>query len=269
MGSFELLQISIIGLYLLGTILFLGGAAGQKPGLKTAAGACAGLGFGLHTLDLILVLAVFKMLALGGGDFYFSLLSWTLILVYLVLWWRLKLQFLALTALPLALLAFVSSMAAGGIKVLMPQTMTMLFFGLHASTLTLALALLTMAFGAGVIFLRLNRKIKTKSGLKGLDKESPPLSRFDSLNHWAVMLGFPLYTLGVVSGFVWTWLNPKKTFSWDPMNVISTAAWFLFAFLYHQRIVMGWKGRKPALVAMAVFLLVILSFIHHTITFKP
>ena len=206
--------------------------------------------------------------ALNAGKFYFNILAWCVLAVYFFLWWRLRLEFLAITALPLALLLFVASMALGGIKVVMPPELTALFFGLHIGSLILTLGVLMMTFGAAIAFIYYNRKLKTKEGLSSIGKDVPSLDKFDTVNRWAVVIGFPLFTLGIFSTFFWYWIAPDKHFTWDIMKIGSLAVWFLYAFLFHQRVVLGWRGRKPAILAIWVFAGMCVSLIHHTITFR-
>jgi len=267
MGLFELLHIFIIVLYGLGTILFLTGLGTSNDRLKKTAVWLAVAGFATHSIDL---LAVFLSdpAALNAGKFYFNILAWCVLALYFFLWWWLRLEFLAITALPLALLLFIASMALGGILVVMPPQLTALFFGLHIGSLILTLGVLIMAFGAGIAFIHYNRKLKTKAGLASIGKDIPSLDKFDRVNQWAVVIGFPLYTLGLFSTFFWYWISPDKAFSWDVMKIGSLAVWFAFAFLFHQRLVLGWRGRKPAILTIWVFAGMCISLIHHTITFR-
>ena len=113
MGLFESLHIFIIALYALGTVLFLTGLTTGNDKLKRVAIWLAVVGFFLNTIDLALVVGQ-NTAALNAGKFYFNILAWCVLAVYFFLWWRLRLEFLAITALPLALLLFVASMALGG-----------------------------------------------------------------------------------------------------------------------------------------------------------
>jgi len=267
MGLFEMLHIMIIALYGLGTVLFLTGTATNNDRLKKTAVWLAVFGFAMHTVDLAMVLMQ-DSAALYAGKFYFNILAWCVLALYFFLWWRLRLEFLAITALPLALLLFIASLALGGIRVIMPPELTALFFGLHIGSLILTLGVLIMAFGAGLAFIYYNRKLKTKAGLSSMGKDVPSLDKFDRVNRWAVVLGFPLFTLGLFSTFFWYWIAPDKQFTWDVMKIGSLAVWFLFAFLFHQRVVLGWRGRKPAILAIWVCAGMCVSLIHHTITFR-
>lgn len=267
MDLFNTLHICIIALYALGTVLFLTGISTGNDRLKRISIWLAVAGFSLNTVDLALMVSS-DPAALSGGTFYFNILAWCVLAVYFFLWWKLRLEFLAITALPLALLMFVASMALGGIRVVMPPQLTALFFGLHIGSLVLTLGVLMMAFGAGLAFIYYNRKLKTKAGLASMGEGIPSLNKFDTVNQWAVVLGFPLYTLGLFSTFFWYWIAPNKQFVWDIMKIGSLAVWFLYAFLFHQRIVLGWRGRKPAILALWVFAGMCISLIHHTITFR-
>ncbi len=267
MGLFEIVHFLIIIFYALGTILFFIGIGTGNERLQRIASWMAIVGFFMHTVDLSLVL-LNNPVALHGGKFYFNILAWCVVALYFYLWWRLRLEFLAITALPLALLLFVASLSISGIIVKMPPELTMLFFGLHIVSLTLAMGVLIMAFGAGLAFIYYNRQMKTKAGLSGMGKDIPSLDKFDRVNQWAVVIGFFLYTLGIFSTFFWYWIEPNKHFSWDIMKIGSMAVWFLFAFLFHQRMVLGWRGRKPAILTLWVFAGMCISLIHHTITFR-
>lgn len=275
MTLFEILQFVIIGLYLLGTGSFIMGSLIGKSVFSKLGNAFAVLGFGLHTVDLTLAVTLYHKTVFTGGYFYFSILGWGLILFYFFLWWRFRNTFFALTASPLALLLFISSLAAQSLKVTLPKHLAGLFIGLHIGTIFVSIALMAMAAGAGAAFLYLNNKIKTKAAISGFGKDMPSLNSFDRVNHWAIVVGFPLYTLGLASGFLWARSAFKQMFSWDPKEIVTLLVWFLFAFLFHQRIAMGWRGRKPAMLVIVVFVITMISLwginffvpTHHS--FKP
>lgn len=260
MTAANVLFLAVVGLYLAGTVLYLAGAMWQAPGLRRVSTLAATFGFALHTVCLGLTVQEESATNILRGEFYFSLLAWSLLLIFFFLWWRLRMDFLALLASPLALILFLSSQAVGGARQL-PETLSGLFFGLHIGALFLAISLLAMACGTGTGYLYLERKIKTKEKLTGFAKALPSLSTFDRANQWAVTGGFPLYTIGLVSGFLWAKLTWQRMFSWDPKEVVAIFIWLLFAFLFHQRLFMGWRGRKTAWLAIWVFCLSIVSML--------
>jgi ABC-type transport system involved in cytochrome c biogenesis permease subunit len=257
----HLFDLSIGLFYFLGTLFFLGGALGNNASLKRISACITLAGFGLHSLDLLLKIASSPHFAITQGQFYFSLLAWSFLLIYFILWWRLKLQFLALTAAPLALVLFSSSMVVRTNPLPIPSQLSALWFGLHIAALFLSISLLAMAFGAGLIYLYVDRQIKSKAKPGRFRRDIPALTSFDRVNHWAVIIGFPLFTVGVLAGFLWAGFTWETVFSWDPKEIFSIVIWFIFAYLFHQRIAVGWKGRKPAHLATWLFVLSLVSLI--------
>jgi ABC-type transport system involved in cytochrome c biogenesis permease subunit len=259
MTCFRLFEFSVAFLYFAGALLFLAGLVTHKTIFTKISIWTTAAGFGLHTVDLLFSWLHFGGLETDQGPFYFSLLAWCFLVIFLGFWWRLRMKFLALIASPLALIVFTSSLAISPSTQPVPQTFAGLWFGLHIGSLFVSIALLAMAFGSGVTYLYLEKKIKTKARFKGLSKDLPSLYTCDRVNHISVMAGFPLYTVGILSGFIWAAFTWKRMFSWDPKEVISLIIWLIFAYLFHQRLAIGWNGRKPAKTAIWLFVLVIAS----------
>lgn len=262
MALSEFLPFCVIGLYFLGTVLFATGSALRNEGLKLSALGLAGTGFALQSIELGYMLATLDIsLSLTSGKFVFTLLGWGILSIFLLLWWRLGLKFLAVVALPLALVFSAAADASIGVQAKLPPMLTGLFFFVHIGTLLSSMALLAMAFGAGVAFIHLEKRIKTKSGLKKFQKDMPSLDTFDRVNHLVSLIGFPLYSLGLVSGYVWAWMAAKRVFSLDPKEILALIVLLLYAYLFHQRVALGWRGRKPAIMAIVVFLLTVVSML--------
>ena len=235
---------------------------GRIPGLRNMALVLGGLGFALHAVDLAQQLShADAATALTTGRFLFSLLGLGILVIFLLLWWRLKMRFLAVVALPLALVFYATADATTGIKATLPPMLTGLFFLLHIGTLFASMAMLAMGAGAGAAFLNLEKRIKSKAGLMKFQQDMPSLDTFDKVNHWVIVAGFPLYALGLVSGFVWAWLSSKRVFSFDPKEILALVMLLLYAYLFHQRLAYGWRGRKPAVLLIGVFLLMIVSML--------
>ncbi len=260
MGLHDLFRVGVIGCYGLAIGVFLAGALGRRDILKRLGVGLLLGGFGLHTLNLLLSLAGESLLTLPKG-YYIKLLSWSVLLACCVFWNRLRPAFVVLAGGPMALALYVFSLPLFGSAAVMPKALSGLFFGLHIGSLFGAVALSATAFAAGLFFLTMERKIKTKEKLSGFQKDLPALNVFDRINHWAVLIGFPLYTVGLLSGFVWAHSVWGRTVTWDPKEVVSLLIWFVYAFWFHQRLAMGWRGCKPARLAVWTFSFILVSLV--------
>ena len=261
MTASRIFELIIALLYMAGAISYPLGLVLRRAALKRVAALTSATAFGLHTVDLGLRFMELGAANLQHGQFYMSLMAWFFVLIFFVLWWKLKHDFLSMITAPLALILFSSSLAVRTQVLSVPEHFSALWFSLHVGTIFISLALIAMAFGAGLAYLYLERLIKTKAKLPGFSKELPSLETFDKANHWATCIGFPLYSVSLLAGFLWASLTWKKAISWDPKELISIAIWALFALLFHQRMALGWRGRKPAKTAIILFVLCLVSLV--------
>nr|YP_009105894.1 heme attachment to plastid cytochrome c [Microthamnion kuetzingianum]AIT94668.1 heme attachment to plastid cytochrome c [Microthamnion kuetzingianum] len=78
----------------------------------------------------------------------------------------------------------------------------------------------------------------------------------DNLSYRILGVGFPLLTIGILSGAVWANEAWGSYWSWDPKETWALITWLIFASYFHVRITKGWKGKKPALLASVGFLII-------------
>lgn len=224
-------------------------------------GCCAATaGFACQTL--MLALGFHK--ALPGGlsaGAYFQLMAWFVVLCGIVAWVKLRQEIPLAFASPLGLMLFAMSAPYLAAVVRVPPSLTTSFYALHIGALFLSLALLALAFAAGALFLFIEARIKSKQTMKGFWLDMPALSILDKINAVTTMTGFPLYTLGIVAGLIWAKPVFGGTVTGDPKEVISIVIWLFYAVLFHNRLTKGWKGRKPAQLAVFVFILCLFSII--------
>ena len=83
----------------------------------------------------------------------------------------------------------------------------------------------------------------------------------DTLSYRSILIGFVLLTLGLISGAVWANEAWGTWWSWDPKETWAFITWLFYAAYLHMRISKGWLGRRPALLASAGFLVVIVCYL--------
>jgi len=138
---------------------------------------------------------------------------------------------------------------------------------LHVATMFLGNAIFALAFCAGIMYLLQERQIKTKSfGL--LYRRLPSLEVLDSLNYVCLTFGFPLITIGLISGFVYAGAVWRSFWHWDPKGILSVVTWLIYAVLLHERLAVGWRGRRAAIMAIIGFSAILLTFVGASIILK-
>ena len=81
-------------------------------------------------------------------------------------------------------------------------------------------------------------------------------NHLDSLSYRTLGLGFPLLTIGILSGAVWANEAWGSYWSWDPKETWAFITWLIYGIYLHTRITKGWQGKKPALIASIGFIVV-------------
>ncbi|ESA38865.1 cytochrome c-type bioproteinsis protein [Leptolyngbya sp. Heron Island J] len=83
----------------------------------------------------------------------------------------------------------------------------------------------------------------------------------DNISYRIIGLGFPLLTIGIISGGVWANEAWGSYWSWDPKETWALITWLVFAAYLHARITKGWQGRKPAFIAASGFVVVWICYL--------
>ena len=79
------------------------------------------------------------------------------------------------------------------------------------------------------------------------------LDSLDNLSYRLIGIGFSFLTIGILSGAIWANEAWGSYWSWDPKETWALITWITFAIYLHTRLVKGWQGQRPALVALFGF----------------
>jgi cytochrome c-type biogenesis protein CcsB len=83
----------------------------------------------------------------------------------------------------------------------------------------------------------------------------------DNLSYRILGIGFPLLTIGILSGAVWANEAWGSYWSWDPKETWALLTWLIFAIYLHTRLSKGWEGKKPAIIASFGFVIVWICYL--------
>ncbi len=255
----SILFLLAFALYLAAALFYLGRLFLRKDKPAVAGSILALAGLVLHTAA-----TVFRTIASGHAPFTnmyesLSFLAWASVLAYLIMERKYRIQ----KAGGYFMLVVVGLMALAS-SPLMPKSATPLvpalqsyWLWLHVSVTLLGEAFFAVAFITSIMYLAAEsqegRGLKPKSGQTA--------ERLDLASYRAVAVGFPLFTLGgLVFGMVWAYKAWGSYWSWDPKEVWSLVTWAVFALYLHTRIVMGWKGRRSAVIVILGFLAALFTY---------
>jgi ABC-type transport system involved in cytochrome c biogenesis permease subunit len=236
-------------LYVLSVFFYLAFLFSQKPGRAKTGSTLALIGFALHTIALVV-----RTIQSGHAPFTnmyesLSFLSWASVLAFLLIDRK-----FGVPRVGAYIMLIVVGLVALASSPLMPKQATPLvpalqsyWLWLHVSVTLLGEAFFSVAFVTSIMYLRTEDPERKK--------------KLDSVSYRAVSVGFPLFTLGgLVFGMVWAYKAWGTYWSWDPKEVWSLITWFVFALYLHTRIVMGWKGKRSAVIALVGFLAALFTY---------
>lgn len=123
---------------------------------------------------------------------------------------------------------------------------------LHVGVNVLGLVAFAIAFGASTAYVVQERLLRRKQ-LGGVFQRLPALDVLDTVSFRSVTIGFPLFTVGVVTGALWaSRLHPNGRFL-NPEQIVALVAWVVFGSVILLRVVAGWRGRRAAVGTMMGF----------------
>ncbi len=143
-------------------------------------------------------------------------------------------------------------------KVLIPPSLKSFWLFVHSTLSFMGYGALSVSFVVSVVYLLQDWSLREKK--KVVSHVFGSLEALDRANYVSLALGFPLLTLGIITGSLWAEKAWGSYWSWDPKETWSLISWLIYAACIHQRMVVGWRGRKGAYLAIVGFLAIAFSF---------
>ncbi len=246
--------------YLVATGLYLAFVIWQRRGLHAVGRVVLWAGFTLHSLALGSVWLESGALPAATLRQSLDLFSWGLMGAALVINLRRKVMILGALTAPICALLLLAASVLPMPAVPPSKLLTSLWVAVHVITVLAAYGLLALTFLGGVLYLAQDRLIRAKR-LGAAFKRLPPLSRLDALNHSALVAGFTLLTVGLITGAIYAQMKLGAYWRWDPKEVWALITWLLYAALIHTRLVQGWRGRRGAWLSAVAFGVLLFTFV--------
>jgi cytochrome c-type biogenesis protein CcsB len=249
---------STVVLYLIGAALFLGYLLRRSDALSRVSLVVAAIGFLSHTLALGTRMLWTDHVPLSSFHEAMLFFSWALVLVFLLVEMRHHLPVLGSFILPLALISLLSAAALPQeVPTLEPVLRTV---WVHVTLSMLGTVGFAIAFVAGVMYLIQERLLKSKR-FNVLYSKLPPLDFLDHLNQQSIVLGFPLLTLGIISGAISAEYARGSFVTWNPEQTGAVVTWVFYFIVLMGRLMVGWRAKRAAYLTIIGFAGVVLTLI--------
>lgn len=224
--------------------------------------ALLGLGAAGHAAHVTFASFVAHVCPVHSVHFMLSMAALFASVVYLLARRRFNIDALGLLVAPLSLAFLLGTFFLG--KPGPEPRLDPSFIAMHVLANLAGIALFLLAGCAAALYLVQDKRLKQKKRLNQLGG-LPPLDALDRAEHWFLLAGFPLLTLGIVTGTVWARKLEEGLVDEALRMGLGYATWLLFGGVLLLRAGAGWRGRRSAYgtiaglgcaVAVVVFYLV-------------
>lgn len=257
-------------LYAVSSILFFAhiarsrqpGGPGADRGRVRFAPVLLGLGAAGHAAHVTVASFIAHVCPVHSVHFMLSVAALLASTAYLLARRRFNIDAIGLLVAPLSLAFLLGTFFLG--KPGPEPHLDPSFIAMHVLANLAGVALFLLAGCAAALYLVQDKRLKQKKRLNQLGG-LPPLDALDRAEHWFLLAGFPLLTLGIVTGTVWARRLEEGLLD-DALRMgLGYATWLLFGGVLLLRVGAGWRGRRSAYgtiaglgcaVAVVVFYLV-------------
>jgi len=255
----SILFIVTVTFYILSSLGYQGYVLFQKRPVYRVSSVLLWAGFLCHTGVIALQYFHSGRIPVQSLHDTLSTFGWTVVGVFLVLQLKFHLMILGALVAPLATL----SVIIASIIPRPPVELDPLFRGVwrtfHIGTLIVGNAAFAIAFLVGILYLIQEKAIKDKK--RGFFyRRLPSLKLLDSVGYSCLIAGFPLLTFGIITGVIYAQMVHGQFWSWNHKEIMAAITWLVYAVLLHERLAVGWRGRRAAIMTIVGFLILLFTF---------
>ena len=253
--------------YVVASVLFLRFLIKGKGDVGKLGPRLIALGAALHAAHICQWSLILRVCPVEGIHFPMSVGAMMMCVAYVAFRKRFRVEVAGAFVAPLALTSLLASRFVGGgaepgdrLKgFILPFHVTLNLFGV---------ALFGLAFSAATLYLVQERLVKQKR-IDGVSRRLPPLDALDRAEHRFLLAGFPLLTIGIITGTLWA----RKVEMGATSDVLRAAfgyvTWLVIAGVLFLRAAAGWRGRRAAYGTIAGFGFAVIVLILYLVRKEP
>lgn len=249
-----------LSLYTFGLATALITLAVRRESLFRLARGAVALGFCFHFVSLVeFGFAAHRFPGIEYSQAT-SLLAFLIVGLFLLAYRLYSPASLSLVVFPLVFILTLAAIyggegAARGSTAAAPPLLRSGWIYAHAILIFVGFAALALAFGCELLYLAAERGLKRHPPRPAAGGLLPPLATLDVIGYRALVVGFPLLTVGILIGLYWADATWGQLGLSDPKVAFTLLAWALYLVLLFSRWSAGWRGRKAAYATIVCFLL--------------
>ena len=124
----------------------------------------------------------------------------------------------------------------------------------HVASCMLAYGAFAVMWVAGGLYLVVARRRHDEAARARLEA-------VDHLGYQAMVFGFVMLAVGIITGSIWANLAWGSWWSWDPKETWALVTWLVYAIYLHHRLAMKWHPEKLAWFSVCAFPLVVFTYV--------
>jgi ABC-type uncharacterized transport system permease subunit len=247
--------------YFTASVLFIADLLGTAGPAGKWAPRLVAVGVPLHAAHIALWSVVLHVCPVEGIHFALSVAALLTCLAYVLARTRYRVDVVGAFVAPQALAFLLASRFVGPVDDEPRLRSALLPF--HVISNLIGIALFTLAFAAAVAYLMQERRLKHKQ-FAGFER-LPPVDALDRAEHRFLVAGFPLLTIGILTGTIWSREIEAGGAAAIARAALSYASWLLIGGVLLLRAAAGWRGRRAAFGTILGFGLTLLVLVIYLI----
>jgi ABC-type uncharacterized transport system permease subunit len=229
-------------IYLAASALFVLELLGRGGWPARVAPRLIGVGIPFHACHIVVWSLLLHVCPVEGIHFALSIVSMFVCVAYVLARLRYRVDVVGAFVAPQALAFLLASRFVGPVDDEPRLRSALLPF--HVVANLLGIALFTLAFAAAVAYLLQERRLKHKDLTHA--ERLPAVDALDRYEHRFLVGGFPLMTIGILTGTLWAREVETGGFVVVARAVLSYSSWALIGAVLLLRAAAGWRGRRAA-----------------------
>ena len=180
-----------------------------------------------------------------------SMCAFLIVLLYLSIHWRYRLESLSVFIFPLVFVMTLVSTMSNPVATWTNPLVRSVWLTVHIVLVLLGIAALLFTAVASLLYLFQERELKAKKPRKFYYR-LPALGTLDDLISKSMATGFVLMTLAVIAASTWAFIEHQTAWIRQPAIDISFITWGIYMALVVLRTAAGWRGKKAAIMTVTV-----------------